>query len=154
MNIDVYVGIDPGKTGGIAWIDRGDTYAEKLTNMTERDIWMLIEGLNDRPENSANVFAMIEGVRSSPQMGVVSAFTFGRCCGGLRMALIASGIPFEEVAPGTWQRSLKCLSGGNKNVTKRRAQELFPNLKITHAIADALLIAEYNRRKHENGRLP
>ena len=38
------------------------------------------------------------------------------------------------------------LSKGDKNVTKSRAQELFPELKITHAIADALLIAEYGRR--------
>jgi hypothetical protein len=31
-------------------------------------------------------------------------------------------------------------------VSKRKAQELFPGIKVTHAIADALLIAEYNRR--------
>jgi len=31
-------------------------------------------------------------------------------------------------------------------VSKRKAQELFPAIKITHAIADALLIAEYGRR--------
>jgi hypothetical protein len=41
------------------------------------------------------------------------------------------------------------LSKGDKNVTKRKAQELFPSLKITHATADALLIAEYLRRKNE-----
>jgi len=38
------------------------------------------------------------------------------------------------------------MTGGDKNVSKRRAQELFPEIKITHAIADALLIAEYARR--------
>jgi hypothetical protein len=38
------------------------------------------------------------------------------------------------------------MSKGDKNVTKRRAQQLFPQLKVTHAIADALLIAEYGRR--------
>jgi len=39
-----------------------------------------------------------------------------------------------------------CLTKGDKNVSKRRAQELFPALKVTHAIADALLIAEFARR--------
>jgi hypothetical protein len=41
---------------------------------------------------------------------------------------------------------MQCLTGGDKNISKRRAQELFPSLKITHAVADALLIAEYGRR--------
>ena len=35
--------------------------------------------------------------------------------------------------------------GGDKNVTKRKAQELWPNIKITHAFADALLLGEFGR---------
>ncbi len=34
-----------------------------------------------------------------------------------------------------------------KNALKARAQELWPSIRITHAIADALLIAEWGRRK-------
>jgi hypothetical protein len=60
--------------------------------------------------------------------------------------LVAAGLPFELVSPAMWQRAMGCLSGGDKNVTKRKAQELFPDLYITHATADALLIAEYGRR--------
>ena len=45
-----------------------------------------------------------------------------------------------------WQKYLGCLTKGDKNVSKAKAQELFPDLKITHAIADSLLIAEYGRR--------
>jgi hypothetical protein len=55
-------------------------------------------------------------------------------------------IPFEEVSPVKWQKVMGCLSKGDKNVTKAAAQRLFPDIKITHAIADALLIAEYGRR--------
>ena len=54
--------------------------------------------------------------------------------------------PFEEVAPQVWQKVLGCLSRGDKNVTKAKAQQLFPAIKVTHAIADALLLAEYARR--------
>ena len=79
-------------------------------------------------------------------MGVKSAFTFGQGLGRLEMALTAAGIPFERDRPQAWQKEMKCMSGGDKNITKRRAQELFPSLKITHANADALLIAEYGRR--------
>jgi hypothetical protein len=38
------------------------------------------------------------------------------------------------------------MSKGDKNVTKAKAQQLFTQLKITHATADALLIAEFARR--------
>jgi hypothetical protein len=80
-------------------------------------------------------------------MGVTSAFTFGRGYGSLLMALTAKRVPFDEVPPGTWQKTMGCLSGGDKNVTKRRAQQLFPAVKVTHAVADALLIAEFARRR-------
>jgi hypothetical protein len=65
------------------------------------------------------------------------------------MALTAASIPFERVRPQAWQKALACMTKGDKNVSKRRAQELFPSMKITHAIADSLLIAEYNRRTNQ-----
>jgi hypothetical protein len=90
--------------------------------------------------------AYVERVRSSPQMGVTSAFTFGCNYERVVMALVCAGIPYEEVTPQRWQKALGCMTGGDKNVSKARAQALFPHLKITHAIADSLLIAEYGRR--------
>lgn len=108
---------------------------------TERDVWEWLQGALGGSD-----FAYIERVHSMPKQGVASSFTFGRSYGFLRGCLIASGIPFEEVTPQTWQKALGCLSRGDKNVTKAKAQQLFPSLKITHATADALLIAEYGRR--------
>ena len=60
--------------------------------------------------------------------------------------LNALELPFDEVSPVKWQNWQKCKTGGNKNISKSRAQQLFPSLKITHAIADALLIADYCRQ--------
>lgn len=137
----IFIGIDPGKSGGIAFIpERGDPWAEKMPD-TERDLYDLLQ-IQDEWEP----FALLELVRSTPQMGVVSSFTFGMGLGLLRMGLLARGVPFEEVTPPKWQAAMKCRTGGDKNVTKARAQELFPKLKITHATADALLIAEHCRR--------
>jgi hypothetical protein len=74
------------------------------------------------------------------------------------MALIASGVPFEAVTPGKWQKEFGLLAKkgetktAKKNRHKARAQELFPDLKITHATADALLIAEYGRRVKQKQR--
>jgi Holliday junction resolvasome RuvABC endonuclease subunit len=91
--------------------------------------------------------AYLEQVHSSPQMGVKSAFTFGNGFGHLEMALTAAGIPFERVRPQVWQKAMGCMTKGDKNVSKKRSQELFPQIKVTHAIADALLIASYGAKQ-------
>ena len=136
------IGIDPGTSGGIAWISDGKPCVEKMPE-TLQDLWELI---CDIKADGDHFVAYLEQVHSSPQMGVKSAFTFGNGFGRLEMALTAAGIPFERVRPQVWQKSLGCMTKGDKNVSKRKAQELFPQLKITHATADALLLAEFGRR--------
>ena len=137
-----FLGIDPGQSGGIAFVGEGLLLAFSMPN-TERDLWGLMGG---RERYGGDVFAVIERVHSMPKQGVASSFKFGQSYGFLRGCLIASGIPFEEVTPQVWQREMGCLSKGDKNVTKARAQQLFPALKITHATADALLLAAYAQR--------
>ena len=134
------IGIDPGSSGAIAMLDTSESVQYWKMPDTEMDLWDCL--VNQKPIAAA----FIEKVHAMPRQGVSSTFKFGRNYGMLLMALTASGIPFTEVTPQTWQKSLNCMSKGDKNVTKRRAQQLFPQLKVTHAIADALLIAEYGRR--------
>jgi len=137
-----YLGIDPGRAGGIALVwDDAQLYEAWKIPESERDLWDLFTYTKE-----FTLFAMIERVHSSPQMGVRSAFTFGQSYGMLRGMLIALELPFSEVSPIKWQNRQKCRTGGNKNISKSRAQQLFPSLKITHAIADSLLIADYCRQ--------
>lgn len=120
---------------------------------TEKDV---LDWLLEHTDNlDLSCIASLEYVRSSPQMGVASAFTFGWGYGGLRMALLALGIPFNEVRPRAWQQQLGIPKRGKsednthwKNRLKIRAQELFPTVKVTLATADALLLAEYCRRTY------
>jgi hypothetical protein len=119
---------------------------------TERDICDFIFGL------PANTVAVIERVHAMPGNGASSMFTFGRSYGSARMALIAASVSFEESDPRTWQKALgippRRKSQGEtprafKNRLRAHAQQLFPSEKITLAVADALLLSEYCRRKHE-----
>jgi hypothetical protein len=139
------IGIDPGKSGGIAWITDGKPCVEKMPD-TLQDLWELIVSISmNAGIGGMDIHAYIEQVHSSPQMGVKSAFTFGNGFGHLEMALTAAGIPFTRIRPQVWQKKLGCMTKGNKNITKQKAQELFPSIKVTHAIADALLIATYGK---------
>jgi len=139
------IGIDPGKSGGIVWITDGKPCVEKMPD-TLQDLWELIVSISmNAGIGGTDIHAYIEQVHSSPQMGVKSAFTFGNGFGHLEMALTAAGIPFTRIRPQVWQKKLGCMTKGNKNITKQKAQELFPGIKVTHAIADALLIATYGK---------
>jgi len=140
------IGIDPGKSGGIAWLPEGLTSRAIKMPETPRDVWDIINNLEKTCTHNGSVFAYIEKVGPMPKQGISSTAKFMYGAGSLEMALIASGIPHDFVAPGVWQRNLGCMTKGDKNITKRKAQRLFPDMKVTHAIADALLIAEYGRR--------
>jgi Holliday junction resolvasome RuvABC endonuclease subunit len=138
------IGIDAGKNGGIAWIQDGKPCVEKMPD-TLQDLWELFRDI----ASEGDCRAYLEQVHSSPQMGVKSAFTFGNGFGHLEMALTAAGIPFERVRPQVWQKAMGCMTKGDKNVSKRKAQELFPSMKVTHATADALLIASYGEKQKQ-----
>ena len=147
MKHQTIIGVDPGANGGIAWITDGKSCVEKMPD-TLQDLWDLVVSISlEAGTGGTGIRAYIEQVSSSPQMGVVSAFSFGRGYGNLEMALTAAGIPFERVRPQVWQKVLGCMTKGDKNVSKRKAQELFPDRKVTHATADALLIAYYGTKQ-------
>ena len=148
MGIDTFIGVDPGGSGAIVFIETriDDVWFVKCKE-TEGDLHGALT-LSHEPS-----FAMIEKVSSMPGQGVSSTFKFGQSYGFLRGLLIAHEIPFETVTPGKWQKEFGLIrkdkneSGTDKkNRHKARAQELFPSVKVTHANADALLIAEYCRR--------
>jgi len=151
-----YIGIDPGKSGGVAITD-GVTISAWKMPASPHDLAALLRDLD-----GARV-AVVEKVASSPQMGVKSAFTFGQGYGTLLGVLSALQIRVETVAPLKWQKAMGCMSGGDKGVTRAAALRLWPRgpdpwlheacsvipdhaTKITHATADAMLIAEWARR--------
>lgn len=141
----LFIGIDPGQSGGIAFIPEDKAaWAVKMPE-TDTDLFHTLWDLGKYEDR----ITFLERVHSMPGQGVSSSFTFGEGYGKLQMALTALQIPYERVTPQKWQKALGCLTKGDKNVSKAKAQELFPHLKITHAIADALLIAEYGRRTHK-----
>lgn len=160
------VGIDPGAGGGIAVVsldNQTSVYAVKMPR-TVGDLWTLFTYLSDL---NTPLFAVIEKVggfmggtdeegKTKNKASAHTMFTFGAGYGSLCMALYASKIPYQEVPPITWQRALGLPSRGkgedkgqHKNRLKAKAQQLFPKEEITLATADAILIAEYCRRKRK-----
>ena len=138
------IGVDPGVRGGIAVLSH--TGAVLLVepfkpSMTERDLTSLLKSAA-----KLSRVCLMEKVGYIKGDGGKGAFTFGNINGLIRGVLLSEQVRIYSVYPMVWQAKMNCLTGGNKNVSKRRAQELFPDVKVTHSIADALLIAEYGRQ--------
>jgi hypothetical protein len=152
----IYIGIDPGKSGGIAWnfqpvSGRERTHAVVKMPETPADIWGQLEQL----ASADDCCAVIEHVHAGffgggeRKMGVTSAFKFGETFGILRACLIGNKIAFEEVSPTKWQRAVGVAPRGkktqpeHKRALKALAQERFPHAKVTLSTCDALLLAQY-----------
>jgi len=146
----LYIGIDPGKGGGIAWMDPDG--ANVTCQPMPDNLPDLRQLLGNLAGNHHVKRCSLETVHSRPGQGVKSAFTFGQVFGWVEAATICLGYQLERVRPQVWQKTFGLITGKDvsrtkkKNKHKARAAEMWPGLKITHATADALLICEWWRR--------
>ena len=149
------IGIDPGTKGGLCLMtDFGEVVETiSLTGLKEKEVAFALAKWSEVCDDIPAVF--IEKVGYIRGDGAGGSFTFGAAFGLLRGIVLGLGWTPRYVYPMMWQSSLNCLSGGNKNVTKRMAIDLFPEYHaqrprgIIHDIADSILIAEYGRRHLE-----
>lgn len=154
-----FIGIDPGANGAmVAILETGEVKVLRFGKCTEKEIF---EFANDLAFDFT-CFCTLELVGAMPGQGVSSMFSFGDSVGFIRGILTATQIPFEQKVPRTWQKVLGItprVTGKKEGETeesktefKRRvrekAEQLFPEIKMTNDIADALLIAEFTRRTH------
>lgn len=133
------IAIDPGASGGIAWIDAdGIVCAEPMPDgMTAQ-----ADALRSLAASMEGAVAFVEKVGSyMPGNSGPASCKFARHCGHVEAALYILGIPSVQVAPGVWQKSLGTWPA-EKPERKRAIREamarLYPALRVTLKTADAL----------------
>lgn len=148
-----FIGIDPGKSGGIAIIREDGSIA--VAPFSEWEYRSLLSTLDCRADN---IVACIEQVHAFSGQGVTSCFTFGQNFGWIQGLLYAYSIEAQLVSPVKWKRHYNLIF--NKHVDKKaikeasieKARRLFPNVcmkrsvrckKDSDGMAEALLIANY-----------
>ena len=132
--------IDPGASGGLAYIDQdGIVYAEKMPpTMTD-----IIDRLTELKAEGVKTAILEKTGTYVPGNSGPAAVTFARHNGHLEAALYALGISATQVSPSVWQKRLGALpkdKRDRKNEIKNRMAALYPHLKVTLATADALAI--------------
>lgn len=141
----MYLGIDPGsRSGAIVALDDQGLFAGSISLAeTPHDVADFI--FDSKPKR-----ALLERVSSMPGQGVASSFKFGASYGMCLGLLAGLKVQFRQVAPSKWQQKMHCRTKGDKRVSKRKAQELWPGQKITLDYADAFLLAECCRLQWED----
>jgi crossover junction endodeoxyribonuclease RuvC len=157
--LTLYIGIDPGLNGAIAFLD-----VEK-GHLSIMDMPILEVKRNNKTKNEVNPVgvaiamglagevsrAVLERVGAMPGQGVTSVFSFGRSVGIIEGVLATMLIPVDIVTPQAWQKAAGARGG--KDGSRQRAMELFPNYagmfirKKDDGRADAALMAWYAATK-------
>jgi hypothetical protein len=147
----IILGIDCGSSGGIAIIGDGAVRTEDKLQESE-----IVDTLNTlctvANMEDFELVAYIEevgGFIGKAQPGS-AMFKFGRSFGFWLGVLASCRIKTVLVKPQAWQKGLSGLQGvkgaERKRALKEHACRLFPDMKVTLANCDALLIADYGKR--------
>lgn len=149
----IHIGIDPGRnSGGIAVIVHDSVSVYHLEKLTDDETDEVIKvALRKGPvtawlEDPRGVFP---GQRTPKSIaGPAESFGF------LRGLLVAAKIKRHIVRPREWQKPFKLPTRKDagtdtkkKRAHREAAQRLFPEVNVTNWNADALLLAEFGRRK-------
>ena len=138
------IGIDPGVTGAVAFLGFDTVVHDMPPN--PRDLAELLFPFDRRDR------AIVEQAQAMPKQGVSSTFKTGYGYGVIIGVLASLGIPYETVTPSVWKRAMG-LQGKDKDASRSLARCYWPDAPLSrvkdHGRAEALLIAEYGRRKHE-----
>ena len=146
----LFIGIDPGKSGGIACIDEKENFSFTVPYSDSALISLCSDAFNFGRE----VICCLEKVGAMPGQGVVSMFSFGQSVGYIKGVLESFRIPYQEITPQKWKREFGLTS--DKAKSAEICGRLFPDVSLLatprckkphDGMAEALLMAEYARRK-------
>lgn len=144
----IYIGIDPGKSGALAFIEPEHVDVSVYT-FDERAYAELLESAS-----GYDCRCCLERVGAMPKQGTVSMFHFGENFGFIQGLLTAFRIPYELVTPQKWKKEFQIT--GDKNSSLAVCKRLFPDVSLRKSdrcrkdhdgMAEALLMAEYARRR-------
>ena len=139
-------GIDPGLTGGIAFVANDTVLAYrtpvlKISKKRYIDIWSAMTMIKDH--KPSHIF--IEKQQAMPRQGVASTFKTGFGYGVYIGILHALGYSYTVVIPRKWKSDLGVPS--DKDLARQRATDLMPmgesswSRKCEDGVAEASLIA-------------
>ncbi len=147
----VIIGVDPGISGGIAFLtERGEPLlVAELPIIRDGSLaWVdggRLQSLLIDTLQGMQARALIERVSAMPKQGVSSSFNFGVGFGSLLSIFQARHIAIELISPAKWKHAMGLTSA--KQLSLDKARLLYPTVELPRAKdegrAEALLLAHY-----------
>lgn len=150
------IAIDPGANGAVAFtcrdgsiaavpFDSPDTFLNTLVDFQKANSRML----------TSDLLCVVEKVGGfiGKAQPASAAFRFGENYGYIQGVLRALKVPYELVAPATWQRLYPTHTKASEDKAQHKrelrdtASRLFPQIRVTLKTADALLLLDFLRKK-------
>lgn len=164
--VPTFAGIDPGADGAVAfrcgerWVFVADIPTIRVRKAkgykTEFNLPVIAAALAALPASVR--FAVEEAqiqIAGKASSMTYTAFRVGYAYAIWPAMLTAFGLPFEVVSPRTWKQQMG-LTGKDKESSRHKALGMFPKADILrkkdHNRAEAILIAEWYRRRCNGGR--
>lgn len=151
MNDKIFIGIDPGASGGYAAIyPDGECETQKFDGISEFSDWIYDLTRNSDLEKYS-LQAVVEDVNGffGKDMPSSTGIKMGMNSGLYQGVLVAHQVPFRLVRPVSWQSGItgisKATGGKRKKALAEICRQRFPKAKVTLATADALLLADWLR---------
>ncbi len=146
-----YIGIDPGRKGGMCVV-RSDGIPMEWIRMPAPP--QIIDWLTLVSSKYFNPVMVTEKSQAMPKQGIVGAFRYGAHFGIFATVAIMLQIPYHEIRPQIWKKALGLSQNKMDSITACR--RIFPTVELIPAgcrkehdgIAEALLIAEWARQKN------
>ena len=149
-----YIGIDPGKGGGIVFIEKDGSISAYKCPDKVFDMSMLFQNIiGITPPDDVKL--LMERVWARPTNATRAAFTYGVNYGQWLGIAASHEIKMYTTLPNEWIKWIGCPKGlavtERKRWLKDKAKELYPNLKkVTLATSDAILICHYAKEEYFN----
>lgn len=152
----LYLGIDPGLSGALAFLDPVNnslevfdmpTHTVKSNGKNKRKIDLHGLAIIIRDRAFKVQVGVVEEVGAMPGQGVTSMFSFGFSAGCAQMAVAMAQVPLVLVTPRVWKSAMRLKS--NKDESRRAASRLMPQhahlwpLVKHDGRAEAALLAQY-----------
>ena len=145
-----YIGIDPGKSGGITMIHGKDVKTYKCPQRTE-DMAILFSLLIG-DTSSYDTKVLMERVWARPNNAVRSAFAYGVNSGQWMGIIACHEVPLQTCLPNELIKYYGCSKDleyqERKRWLKEKAKSLYPKLNVTLMTSDSILIADYAMKEH------
>ena len=149
---EVYVGIDPGKSGAICVIE--DDFIKAIPCPDNIQDMALVFAMSVSVNETKKVVAYIEKVWARPTDAKGSIWKFAENYGVWKGIAGAYEIELIEVSPQKWIKYFetpKLEKSRRKRYLRDKARSMYPDIKkVTLKPADAILIASYAKETHND----